>query len=1633
MATSGSFSELLSRARPVVERQLAKLTPPYTLFFSASDGKRRARVCHGRGQSTDALWLRLATQIRKLLASEKMDGRWLRIDWVTDSETTTWRALQQQFENTKRGYFRYGLALDANWKTAFLEQELNGNAMLYGGNKVAHVAINQSQFRAYTDFRFGRNTPLEFSDDRPVTILHTEGLFLDGKTEPRSLYGPGRNAGRRVVDTLDEPIAHHLITTSSRYLASQVRKNGRFDYGWHCCFDRPIDTYNTLRHASSTYALTEGWEVTGDEQTRCAIDRAIAYLTGHLIKTAQLPCGTEAAFLVEANGEIKLGGNAVCLLALVKYSELTGSSEHEELLEKLALGIRFMQDQGSGKFVHVLQYPELTLKEEFRIIYYDGEAAFGLMRLYGHTRDERWLNIVEKAFEYFIANNHWQAHDHWLSYCVNELTLYRPQARYYQFGLQNVIGHLDFILERITTFPTLLELMMAAERMVARLRKDEEFSYLLAQMDLHKFYRALHSRAMYLLNGYFWPEYAMYFANPAKITGSFFIRHHAFRVRIDDVEHYLSGFVAFRKYLLRGGCPIELSEQIPAIPQSEKHSHPTLAWGGDVNLARRQHYRAEELGHEEAFGRIPALSNADLSVINLECVVATTGEQGVEKGERSPYYYRARPDMLRLLCKAKIDVVTTANNHVGDYGNQALLEQGYWLDCIGIGHTGSGVNIDVALTPVIRPAGNLNVAIFSLDATQETFAAGSRKPGSAYLPLYAPESWMQYLQPRIAAARKAAHVVIVAVHWGNNLEETPSAEEIKVGHCIIDAGADAVLGASAHILQGIEVYKDRPIIHDAGDLLFDAVRKTLKDSGIFQLSLSHRGVEQVRFIPVGSGFGFSRQLSGEAATAAARRFIAKCEALGAKLQLHEDGSGLLQLAPPERAKPLPPPAPAARTRYNPKLLDSIQPPLHPYWHVREVPEDAKIAPRTLGPLRLLGIRVSPTHIEHRQPLWVESFWTLEQPVSDNLRLDIRAVPTEATDMPHWGKSMDHDPCDWQVPTSRWQLGVIYRDYYGLRPPQPGQLKNINLRLEIGLSGKTLTIPPQPLDLGIITVKIPELDARANARNSHSNGVVERSKPPVYRSDFPAVTFRQSPGKTWDAEQITMLTGGTWLVPPPEDWFVCSVVSGQGFIAQSQSPVMFVAHKSHDRAYHERSSITKYSRWDLHDRLPEIVRTAGQLLGGVIVARPVEGLPPDLPVLQVADPIQAIIELGLAARQRYSGEVVAITGTSGKSSTLKMLSCLLGGRDKVLTSLGNYNSRVGVPSMLASLNQHHDAAVVEIAQSALWMKQGPITQRVPPTIALITEIGVSQTTSRVKTDRDTAKWKSRIFDGLSGRATAVIGEHLPHFDYILGKARQHAKRVVTYGNSERAEVQIREITTDQYGSRLALHTPREDIEIYVPVPSMGMARNAVAALTVLYAMGKPLANAASALGQLTLDEGHLDQIPLNLPRGSAMLIDDSWNATVSSMLNAFSVLAQTPMPSGGRKVAALGRIVELGDQAAALHRSLARPLIECGIEKLITHGEEMHFLRSILPEKILGPHFNTAKDMAYYLIGALQDKDLLLVKGSRRDSDFGAVPKLLQELAATNAPTEVATRTECGTGSARRLSANRPADNCWFPY
>jgi len=565
-----SLSTLLFNARSVIEQQwlqsnqrLAANTPNVTLFFSLTDGNERAQVFTVTADQFDTAWQQGTKECQRMSKQQKVEFTQARIDWVVSSEATNWAGLKDRLSNTKRNFFRLGLALDAEFKVAFTELELSANSMLYPAvdAEESRALLNEHNFSDYAKKRYGDTFSVDFSDDTFVCLFACAAIFVQEGESAVYIAPPDLtkswtdashlNTGHRVVEAIQPEQVYQLFDTASEFLARQVFKDGRFLYGIYPCFDRKVGSYNTVRHASSLYSMLEGYEVTQSATLRQAITRGIEYLATELIKDYTLPDGSLAAFLIDTGEQIKLGGGGISLLALVKYTQLMQDEQYLPLMERIAVGIGYMQKPETGQFIHVLNAQDLSVRDEHRTVYYDGEAAFGLMRLYGLTKDERWLAIVEKAFEYFIDVKLYQAMDHWLSYCVNELTIYRPEEKYFHFGIQNVVNNLDFILQRETTYPTLLELMMAAENMLQRIKTLPQMQHLLALVDEDKFYRALHYRAHYLLHGYFWPELAMYFKRPDKIVGSFFIRHHRFRVRIDDVQHYLSGFVAYRRFLLR--------------------------------------------------------------------------------------------------------------------------------------------------------------------------------------------------------------------------------------------------------------------------------------------------------------------------------------------------------------------------------------------------------------------------------------------------------------------------------------------------------------------------------------------------------------------------------------------------------------------------------------------------------------------------------------------------------------------------------------------------------------------------------------------------------------------------------------------------------------------------------------------------------------------------------------------------------------------------------------------------------------------------------------------------------------------------------------------------------------------------
>lgn len=522
----------------------------FILFLSIGNPTIRARVHHVVERDLTKAMHKLKEKAVTLVRKNHLDPRWIKLDLVTEIHALPFKELEQKIAKTRRNYFRSGIAFDSEFRFAFLEQEMNGNAMMRSVNK-GPIRLNEKNINHYLKTNSTKIAPFmtKHYADKEVYTFQTEAIFLDRHEEDiKALYhGKLTNGIRKTTEPEKEIKA--LIEGSTYFLTNQVKEDGKFEYGYFSAFGKRIGTYNILRHSSSLYAMAEGYELLQDESIIKTVEKGIDYVVREALVYKD---GTErdTAFIVDyANkGEIKLGSNATAILAMAKYMELTKSNRYMKEAQALARGIIEMKTI-SGGFMHVLSYPGFEIKDLHRIIYYEGEAVFALLRLYALDKEKIWLVEARKSLDYFIANEYWKHHDHWLSYAANEITDYLPEDKYFEFGLKNCHSRLGFIYHRDTTYPTFLELTMAAYKLVKKIKKLGK-EHLLEHIDEHQLENTIDRRAEYQRVGYFYPEAAMYMKNPGLIMNGFFIRHHSFRVRIDDVEHYLSGYCQYLQYRL---------------------------------------------------------------------------------------------------------------------------------------------------------------------------------------------------------------------------------------------------------------------------------------------------------------------------------------------------------------------------------------------------------------------------------------------------------------------------------------------------------------------------------------------------------------------------------------------------------------------------------------------------------------------------------------------------------------------------------------------------------------------------------------------------------------------------------------------------------------------------------------------------------------------------------------------------------------------------------------------------------------------------------------------------------------------------------------------------------------------------
>lgn len=389
----------------------------------------------------------------------------------------------------------------------------------------------------------------------------------------------------------------------------------------------------------------------------------------------------------------------------------------------------------------------------------------------------------------------------------------------------------------------------------------------------------------------------------------------------------------------------------------------------------------------------------------------------------------------------------------------------------------------------------------------------------------------------------------------------------------------------------------------------------------------------------------------------------------------------------------------------------------------------------------------------------------------------------------------------------------------------------------------------------------------------------------------------------------------------------------------------------------------------------------------------QAFPANIPVIRVNDTRMGLGQLAAYWRNRFTGAVIGVTGSNGKTTVKEMIAAIFRHAatcqrttatepaDPVLATEGNLNNDIGVPLMLLRLRPYHQYAVIEMGMNHLG-EIAYLTQLAKPAVAVITNAGAAHIEGLGSVE-SVARAKAEIVEGLGPHGTAVINADDPFAP--LWRRCSASRSVIDFGLGEAAQVTA-EYQMDNATNRMKLKLPYGDAEVHLQVPGIHNIYNALAAAAAACALHIDPVSIAVGLNNFRGVRGRLQR---KMGRHHSVLIDDTYNANPESVRAALGVLAATE----GKKILVLGDMGELGQAAVDLHRTIGQDARKVGLDQLLTLGDLSAYATREFGNG--GQHFSSLEallEVAEHLLG---DDVTVLVKGSR----FMKMERVIQQLEA----------------------------------
>lgn len=416
--------------------------------------------------------------------------------------------------------------------------------------------------------------------------------------------------------------------------------------------------------------------------------------------------------------------------------------------------------------------------------------------------------------------------------------------------------------------------------------------------------------------------------------------------------------------------------------------------------------------------------------------------------------------------------------------------------------------------------------------------------------------------------------------------------------------------------------------------------------------------------------------------------------------------------------------------------------------------------------------------------------------------------------------------------------------------------------------------------------------------------------------------------------------------------------------------------------------------DGHDGHLHVVDALTAGATAAVVQRSVPHVPADR-LLMVEDSLKAMADLGREMRRQFKGQVIAVTGSAGKTSVKEGLRQVLHHFGRTYASVANFNNHIGVPINLCRLDLEADFAVLELGMS----NPGEIrhlVQMVQPHVATINNIFPMHMENFPDLSA-IARAKAEIYEYFADTTgVAIYNADAPHPDLLLRQAEAYsAARILSFGRD--ADVRLITCTPREGGQDVMASVCGTEVSFILQQKGEAYAYNALNILTICHALRLDVTEAAAQLQHLTALEGRGKSYTLPLPQGGEFtLIDDSYTGQPDAMILAANTLAQWPLPAGGRRLALLGQMAELGAISVTEHQRVGKTLAALPIHMVWGVGERIQDTLHQLPTSITQRYSENHESIAEALLqDTLRPGDVLLVKGAHYSSRvFEVVKKIL---------------------------------------